>query len=95
MEALEFPDQRNHSSTVNRLEIPVIHSLLGVDLLPYNHPMRVGMIGTYGNRWANIAMMESDFILVLGSRLDVRQTGSSPTSLVREKFSILIARMDN
>jgi acetolactate synthase-1/2/3 large subunit len=73
-------------SLVDHLEIPVIHSLLGVDLLPYNHPMRVGMIGTYGNRWANIAMMESDFIMVLGSRLDVRQTGSCTDLLSKRKI---------
>ena len=34
------------------------------------------MIGTYGNRWANLAMIGSDLLIVLGSRLDVRQTGS-------------------
>ncbi len=61
---------------VNRLEIPVIHSLMGVDLLPYGHALRVGMIGTYGNRWANYALFRADFLLVLGSRLDIRQTGA-------------------
>jgi acetolactate synthase-1/2/3 large subunit len=57
-------------------QIPVVHSLMGVDVLPYTNPLRVGMIGSYGNRWANWAVGMSDFILVLGSRLDVRQTGS-------------------
>ena len=33
------------------------------------------MIGSYGNRWANLAIGEADFLLVLGSRLDIRQTG--------------------
>ena len=61
---------------VDKLGIPVVHSLMGSDLLPYDHPLRVGMIGTYGNRWANLALMQSDVLLVLGSRLDVRQTGS-------------------
>jgi len=56
---------------------PVIHSLMGVDALTYDDPCRVGMIGTYGNRWANLAMGQADFLLVLGSRLDVRQTGSN------------------
>ncbi len=56
--------------------VPVVHSLMGVDLLPFDHPQRVGMIGTYGNRWANQVLMESDLLLVLGSRLDVRQTGA-------------------
>ena len=56
--------------------IPVVHSLMAVDVLPYAHPLRVGMIGSYGNRWANWAVGSADFLLVLGSRLDVRQTGS-------------------
>ena len=58
------------------LGIPVVYSLLGVDVLPYSSPLRVGMIGSYGNRWANLALDASDFLLILGSRLDVRQTGS-------------------
>jgi acetolactate synthase-1/2/3 large subunit len=62
---------------VQKLGIPVVHSLMGVDLLPYGHPLRVGLIGSYGNRWANTVLSESDFLLVLGSRLDVRQTGAN------------------
>ena len=61
---------------VKSLQIPVAHSLMGIDLLPANEPLRVGMIGSYGNRWANIALSRSDLVLVLGSRLDIRQTGS-------------------
>lgn len=63
-------------SFVNKLGIPVVHSLMAVDVLPFSHPLRMGMIGTYGNRWANIALHQSDFVIVLGSRLDVRQTGA-------------------
>jgi acetolactate synthase-1/2/3 large subunit len=58
------------------LNVPVISSLMGLDVLPSGHSLRVGMFGTYGNRWANQAVMESDCLLVLGSRLDVRQTGA-------------------
>jgi acetolactate synthase I/II/III large subunit len=61
---------------VHRVQAPVVHSLLAVDALPAAHPLRMGMIGSYGNRWANLAMGRSDFVLVLGSRLDIRQTGS-------------------
>jgi len=65
--------------------LPVVYSLMGVDALPYGHPNRVGMIGTYGNRWANLALTQSDFLLVLGSRLDVRQTGSDTNRFRGEK----------
>jgi len=61
---------------VEKLNIPVVCSLMGLDVLHTAHPLKVGMIGTYGNRWANKAVMESDCLLVLGSRLDVRQTSA-------------------
>lgn len=56
--------------------VPVINSLMAVDVMPYDEPLRVGFIGAYGNRWANLAISQSDFVLVLGSRLDIRQTGA-------------------
>ena len=59
-----------------KLGVPVVHSLMAVDALPAGDPLRAGLIGSYGNRWSNIALSESDFLLVIGSRLDVRQTGS-------------------
>jgi len=65
---------------VDKLGIPVVHSLMAVDVLPYSHPLRMGMIGTYGNRWSNKALAKSDLVIVLGSRLDVRQTGSDTES---------------
>jgi acetolactate synthase-1/2/3 large subunit len=58
------------------LQVPVVYSLMAVDALSAEDPLRVGLIGSYGNRWANIALSESDLLLVVGSRLDVRQTGA-------------------
>jgi len=56
--------------------VPVVTSLPGLDALPFSEPLRVGMIGTYGNRFANLALGEADALLVLGSRLDIRQTSA-------------------
>ena len=67
------------------VNIPVVNSLMGVDLLPYDHSLRVGTIGSYGNRWANLAIGQSDLLLVLGSRLDVRQTGSEVEAFKGER----------
>jgi acetolactate synthase-1/2/3 large subunit len=67
---------------VDQLGVPVVNSLMGVDVLPYDHPLRVGMIGTYGNRWANIALSRCDALLVLGSRLDIRQTGADTDAFI-------------
>jgi acetolactate synthase-1/2/3 large subunit len=67
---------------VDALGVPVVNSLMGVDVLPFDHPLRVGMIGTYGNRWANIALSKCDALLVLGSRLDIRQTGADTEAFI-------------
>lgn len=61
---------------LEHLRIPVVSSLMGLDVLPHGHPQRVGLIGSYGNRWANHALGDADLLLVLGSRLDIRQTGT-------------------
>lgn len=73
---------------VEKIQMPVVSSLLAVDALPYDHPLRVGFIGSYGNRWANIALGTCDCLLVLGSRLDIRQTGADVDSFSKEKTII-------
>jgi acetolactate synthase-1/2/3 large subunit len=70
---------------VRSLGVPVVHSLQAVDVLEWDNPLRVGMIGSYGNRWANYALGCSDYLLVLGSRLDVRQTGSEVAAFKGDK----------
>lgn len=61
---------------INKLNIPTVMSLNGLDVVPYHNPNRIGFIGVYGNRWANYALGTCDLLLVLGSRLDLRQTGA-------------------
>lgn len=57
-------------------KIPVVTTLLAIDALESKNEQKVGFIGSYGNRWANIAFGECDLLIVLGSRLDIRQTGA-------------------
>lgn len=70
---------------LNLAKIPVAYSLMGVDCVSADSELRVGLIGSYGNRWANHAIGTCDCLLVLGSRLDIRQTGSDVGSFRGEK----------
>lgn len=54
--------------------IPYVASLRGLNNVPFDSEY-VGFIGVYGNREANLAVYKSDLLMVLGSRLDGRQTG--------------------
>jgi len=69
---------------IKKTEIPVVTSLMGLDAFPHDDPSFVGMIGTYGNRYANLAVANSDLLLALGTRLDTRQTGTKPETFARE-----------
>lgn len=68
---------------VNKTGIPVVTSLMGLDSIPHDHPAFFGMIGAYGNRHSNLTLANADLLLVLGSRLDSRQTGTRPDIFAR------------
>ena len=70
---------------VEKLKLPVVHSLMAVDALSSDSKFRVGMIGSYGNKAANFALSKSDFLICLGSRLDIRQIGSDIDNFTRSK----------
>lgn len=79
-------DQDTWHRFIDLMHIPVVTSLLAVDALPYHHELRVGMIGTYGNRWANLALGTADLLIVIGSRLDIRQTGAHVDAFQKGKI---------
>src|ERR671938_672503 len=58
------------------LDVPVIETVTALDVLDADDPLRLGLIGMYGNRWVNLAAMEADFVLVLGSKLDFGTIGA-------------------
>jgi len=68
---------------VARTGIPVVTSLMGLDAITHDNPAFFGMIGAYGNRYSNMTLANSDFLLILGSRLDSRQTGTRPETFAR------------
>lgn len=69
---------------VEKYNIPVVHSLMGKDGITEDYKYNFGLIGSYGNRYGNLALANSDLIVVLGSRLDTRQTGTCLDTFARE-----------
>lgn len=65
-------------------KIPVVYSLMGKDAISEDYQYNMGLIGSYGNRYGNLALANSDLILVLGSRLDTRQTGTNLETFARD-----------
>jgi acetolactate synthase-1/2/3 large subunit len=67
------------------INVPYVVSLMGKGSVDETSNTFVGMIGSYGNRCANIAFANADIVLVLGSRLDLRQTGNKNMETIRDK----------
>lgn len=61
-----------------RLDIPVVHSLLGKGAFPESHPLglSLGMPGMHGHPVANRALMAADLIIAVGTRFSDRSTGN-------------------
>ena len=57
---------------------PVVCSMGGLGVMPSDHVLFRGMVGHTGNVEANEEVADADEIIVLGSRLDMRQTGTAP-----------------
>jgi acetolactate synthase-1/2/3 large subunit len=55
--------------------IPTVLTLRGLGALPANHGNYLGMLGMHGTRAANMAVQESDLLIVVGARFDDRATG--------------------
>jgi len=71
-------------SWLQTYNIPVVYSLMGKDAISEDYAYNMGLIGSYGNRYGNLTLANSDLILVLGSRLDTRQTGTNLETFARE-----------
>ena len=70
--------------------IPFVTSWAGADLIEHSHPLRIGYIGVYGDRIANFALQNADLVIILGSRMDTRQTGGNLQSCAREATRIMV-----
>lgn len=75
---------------VAQTNIPVVATLMGLDVIPHDNPAFFGMIGSYGNRYSNMTLANCDLLLILGARLDSRQTGTRPDTFARAATKIHI-----
>lgn len=58
---------------IELLNIPVVSSFNAQDVIWEDHRLYIGKSGTVGDRAGNFAVQNSDLLLVLGSRLNIRQ----------------------
>ncbi len=56
----------------DKTKLPVISTMMGIGVMPSEHEMYLGMLGTHGKAVANRALREADLVIVCGARLGDR-----------------------
>ena len=74
----------------DKVDAPIVSSLMGLSAVPTSHPRFLGMEGMHGRYAATKAMKNADCIIALGCRFNDRSTGD------RERFgaAVHIVHMD-
>jgi acetolactate synthase I/II/III large subunit len=58
-----------------KLQAPLVNTLLGKGAVDETSPLHLGMLGMHGTAYANKAVMDCDLIMAIGARWDDRITG--------------------
>ncbi|HEY1241456.1 MAG TPA: thiamine pyrophosphate-binding protein [Bryobacteraceae bacterium] len=74
---------------VRRLGIPVVTAWTH-DLIASDDPLFCGRPGTIGERAGNFTVQNSDVLLILGSRLNIRQVSYNWASFARDAFRMQV-----
>ena len=72
------------------LNIPVLTSISGIDLIPSDHPLFFGRPGIMGERPANFIMQNSDLFVVLGTRMGLRICGYAYETVARNATKVMV-----
>jgi acetolactate synthase-1/2/3 large subunit len=77
-------------SLINNIQIPVLLTWSGIDILSDDHPLYFGRPGIYGQRAANFILQKSDLVVVLGSRMALPQTGYDFKEFARKAKIVMV-----
>lgn len=75
---------------INKLGAPVVTGWNAHDTIWNDHPYYAGRPGTIGDRAGNFVLQNADVILILGSRLNIRQVSYNWNSFAREAYKIWV-----
>ena len=75
---------------VAKLNVPVVTSFDGIDIMEQDDPLYAGRAGDIADRAGNWAVQNSDFLFVVGSRLGIRQVSYATETWAREAFVTMV-----
>lgn len=82
--------ERDVLSAVEWLGAPVLTTWKSLDMLDETHPLFAGRPGAVAQRGANFTQQNADWLLILGARLDLGQTGYSHANFARAALKVIV-----
>ena len=83
------------NALIDLLHIPVMTTWNGVDLIENDHPLFFGRPGAVGHRHANFIQQNADFVLTIGTRLNLLSTGYDFDSFLRKAKHVMVEIDEN
>ena len=71
---------------VEKFNLPVVNTLMGIGAVPHSHPQNLGFAGMHGTKAANNVVAAADLVIAIGSRFGDRQTGNVAKYTRSKKF---------
>lgn len=75
---------------IAKLRIPVTTAWTAHDLIPTDHELYCGRPGTVGDRPGNFTVQNSDLLIVIGSRLNIRQVSYNWKAFARHAYKVQV-----
>lgn len=75
---------------IDKLKIPIVTAWNANDTVPYDNPYFAGMPGTVGTRPGNFAIQNSDLLLSLGCRMNIRMIGYNQFDFAKNAYKIVV-----
>lgn len=75
---------------VEKLNIPVVTAISGSDIIWHDHPLCYGKPGICGDRIGNIMVQNSDLLIVMGTRLSIRQVSYAYDLLAPKAYKVMV-----
>jgi acetolactate synthase I/II/III large subunit len=60
---------------LKHVDVPLVQTWAGLDLIPHDWKHRIGTFGVYGSRLGNFVVQHADLVICLGTRLSQNLTG--------------------
>ena len=82
--------EKEFITLAEKLNVPVVTAISGSDIIWHDHKLCFGKPGICGDRIGNIMVQNSDLLIVMGTRLSIRQVSYAYDLLAPKAFKVMV-----